>query len=109
MVDQLGTVDEPLKAGEDLIVEIVSTMRSGNKCLLISVNRGEPGRALLDLPGANDLPAVRWKLETLANLSAKKRTQLLRGRIRHSAGRRSQSKDGCSKRLTKPPKLSHLE
>jgi hypothetical protein len=46
---------------------------------LISVKRGEPGWAVLDLPGAKDLPAVRWKLENLAKLSADKRAQLLSG------------------------------
>jgi hypothetical protein len=33
----------------------------------------------MDLPGAKDLPAVRWKLENLAKLRADKRKQLLAG------------------------------
>ena len=46
---------------------------------LISVKSGEPEWALLGLPGAEDLPAVRWKLENLAKLSADKRARLLKG------------------------------
>ncbi len=46
---------------------------------LISVKRGEPDLGLLDVPSAKDLPAVRWKLENLAKLSAGKRKQLLAG------------------------------
>jgi hypothetical protein len=47
-----------------------------NTGFLISVKRGEPDWALLDLPGAKDLPAVRWKLENLAKLSVAKRARL---------------------------------
>ena len=34
------------------------------KRFLISVKRGEPDWAVLDLPDAKDLPAVQWKLRT---------------------------------------------
>jgi len=44
----------------------------GSKHFLISAKRGEPDWALFDLPGAKELPAVRWKLENLAKLNAKK-------------------------------------
>jgi hypothetical protein len=79
MVDQPVTLDELLKAREDLIAEIVGKMPEKHKRFLISVKRGEPDWALLDLPGAKDLPAVEWKLENLAKLSAEKRAQLLKG------------------------------
>jgi predicted nucleotidyltransferase component of viral defense system len=79
MVDQPVTLDELLKAREDLIAEIVGKMPEQHKRFLISVKRGEPEWALLDLPVAKDLPAVQWKLENLAKLSAKKRAQLLKG------------------------------
>ena len=79
MVDQPVTLDELLKAREDLIAEIVGKMPEQHKRFLISVKRGEPDWALLDLPGAKDLPAVQWKLENLAKLSAEKRAQLLKG------------------------------
>jgi predicted nucleotidyltransferase component of viral defense system len=79
MVDKAVTLDELLQAREDLILEIVGKMPEHHRRFLISVKRGEPDWSLLDLPGANDLPAVRWKLENLAKLSADKRKQLLAG------------------------------
>jgi hypothetical protein len=43
------------------------------------VKKGEPDWSLLDLEDAKELPAVRWKLENLAKLSAEKREHLLKG------------------------------
>jgi predicted nucleotidyltransferase component of viral defense system len=79
MVDMPVNLDDLLKAREDLIAEIVGKMPDQHKQFLISVKRGEPNWTLLDLSGAKDLPAVRWKLENLAKLSADKRAQLLKG------------------------------
>jgi predicted nucleotidyltransferase component of viral defense system len=79
MVHDPVTLDELSKAREDLIAEIVGKMPEPHKRFLVSVKRGEPDWALLDLPGAKDLPAVRWKLENLAKLNAKKREELLAG------------------------------
>ena len=53
-------------------------MPEQHKRFLVSVKRGEPDWALLDLPAAKDLPAVRWKLENLAKLSPEKRAELLK-------------------------------
>jgi predicted nucleotidyltransferase component of viral defense system len=78
MVDQPVTLDELLKAREDLIAQIVGKMPEQHKRFLISVKRGQPDWALLDLPGAKGLPAVQWKLENLAKLSAEQRAQLLK-------------------------------
>ena len=79
MVNEPVTLDGLLHARENLIREIVGKMPGQHRRFLISVKRGEPDWALLDLPGAQDLPAVRWKLENLARLSAAKRAQLLKG------------------------------
>jgi len=79
MVDAPVTLEDLLQARESLITEIVGKMPEQHCRFLISVKRGEPDWALLDLPGAKDLPAVRWKLENLAKLSADKRVQLLIG------------------------------
>ena len=79
MVDKPVTLDELLEAREDLIREIVGKMPDQHRLFLISVKRGEPDWALLDLPTAKNLPAVRWKLENLAKLKANKRTLLLKG------------------------------
>lgn len=73
------TLADLLKAREDLIAGIVGEMPGQHKRFLISVKRGKPDGALLDLPGVKDLPAVRWKLENLAKVSVRKREQLLNG------------------------------
>lgn len=78
MVHDPVALDELLKAREDIIAEIVGKMPERHKRLLVSVKRGEPDWALLDLPAAKDLPAVRWKLENLAKLSPEKRAELLK-------------------------------
>jgi hypothetical protein len=78
MVERPISLDDLLVAREDLIREIVGKMPEHHKRFLISVKKGEPDWTLLDLPGAKDLPAVRWKLENLAKLSADKRAQLLK-------------------------------
>jgi len=79
MVHDPVTLDELLKARQDLISGIVGKMPEHHKRFLVSVKRGEPDWALLDVSHARDLPAVRWKLENLARLSADKREQLLKG------------------------------
>jgi predicted nucleotidyltransferase component of viral defense system len=79
MVDEPVSLDELLKAREDLIAEIVGKMSEPHKKFLVSVKTGEPDWSLLDLEDAKDLPAVRWKLENLAKLTAEKRAQLLKG------------------------------
>ena len=78
MVHDSVTLDQLLKAREDLIAAIVGKMPQHHRRFLVSLKRGEPDWALLDLPGAKDLPAVRWKLENLAKLSNEKRAELLK-------------------------------
>jgi hypothetical protein len=79
MVEEPVGFDELLKAREDLILDMVGKMPERHKQFLVSVKKGEPDWSLLDLPGAKDLPAVRWKLENLTKLSAEKRLKLLDG------------------------------
>jgi predicted nucleotidyltransferase component of viral defense system len=79
MVHNPVSLDELLKAREELIAGIVGEMPEPHKRFLISVKRGEPEWNLLDLPGVKDLPAVRWKLENLAKLTSEKRAKLLEG------------------------------
>jgi len=85
MVHDPVTFGELLKAREDLISGIVGKMPEHHKRFMVSVKRGEPDWALLDLPDVKDLPAVRWKLENLAKLSNEKRAELLK-RLRAALG-----------------------
>ena len=77
MTETLVTLDELLQAREDVITGIVGNMPAEHRRFLISIKRGEPDWALLNLPGAEALPAVRWRLKNLARLNATKRAALL--------------------------------
>jgi predicted nucleotidyltransferase component of viral defense system len=79
MTDTPVTLDDLLQAREDLIGNIVGQMPQEQRRFLMSVKRGQPDWALLNLPGAKDLPAVRWKLDNLARLNDSMRTKLLAG------------------------------
>jgi predicted nucleotidyltransferase component of viral defense system len=79
MVDEPVSLDDLLKAREEIIKEIVGKMPEPHKKFLVSVKKREPDWPLLDLEAAKELPAVRWKLENLAKLTAEKRAQLLKG------------------------------
>ncbi len=72
-----ASLDELLHAREDLIAAIVGNMPADHRRFLMTVKRGEPDWALLALPGADSLPAVRWRLENLAKLGATKRAAFL--------------------------------
>jgi hypothetical protein len=71
------SLDELLQAREDLIAAIVGNMPADHRRFLMTVKRGAPDWELLELPGADSLPAVRWRLENLAKLNATKRAALL--------------------------------
>lgn len=79
MVENPVGLEDLIKAREDLIQEVVGRMPEPHKLFLISVKKGQPDWTLLDLPGANDLPAVRWKVDNLAKLPAERRSELLTG------------------------------
>jgi predicted nucleotidyltransferase component of viral defense system len=79
MVDEPVSLDDLLKAREDLVEEIVGKMPDEHKKFLVSVKKGEPNWQLLGVKGAENLPAVRWKIDNLAKLATEKREQLLKG------------------------------
>lgn len=72
------TLDELLEARETLIAEIAGKMPQAHKDFLIGFKRGEPDWSLLGVPGAADLPAVRWKQINLDKLSAEQRDTLVK-------------------------------
>ncbi|WP_076861869.1 nucleotidyl transferase AbiEii/AbiGii toxin family protein [Bradyrhizobium mercantei] len=71
------TLDELLAAREALIAAIAGEMPQAHKDFLIGFKRGEPDWSLLDVPGAADLPAVRWKQINLDKLPAEQRAKLV--------------------------------
>lgn len=77
MTETPVTLEELRQAREDLIGGIVGQMPAQHRRFLISVKRGEPDWSLAGVPGADALPAVRWRLENLAKLATEKRAKLL--------------------------------
>jgi predicted nucleotidyltransferase component of viral defense system len=77
MTDSPVTLDDLIQAREHLIVEIVAKMPMDHRRFLLSLKRGEPEWSLLGVPGAEALPAVRWRLENLAKIDKKKRDALV--------------------------------
>jgi hypothetical protein len=77
MTETPVTLDELLQAREDLIAGVIGNMPADHRRFLVSIKRGEPDWDLLRAPGAEALPAVRWRLENLARLDATKRAALL--------------------------------
>jgi len=43
----------------------------------LGLKRGEPDWKLLGVPGAEELPAVRWKLQNVAKIDKEKRAELI--------------------------------
>jgi hypothetical protein len=52
-------------------------MPEAHKEFLLGFKRGKPDWSLLDVPGAADLPAVRWKQINLDKLPDEQRTKLV--------------------------------
>lgn len=71
------SLDELLKAREDLITEVSGKMPKEHREFLIGFKRGKPNWALLGVDGAAELPAVRWKQINLDKLRAADREKLV--------------------------------
>jgi len=77
MTESPVTIAELLASREELIDQIVGGMPVDHRRFLISFKHGGPNWDLLGLPGAQELPAVRWRLENLAKSSPAKQRALL--------------------------------
>jgi predicted nucleotidyltransferase component of viral defense system len=71
------TLNDLLKAREDLIAEIAGKMPQEHREFLIGFKSGKPDWALLGVDGAAELPAVKWKQVNLDKLSAAARGKLV--------------------------------
>lgn len=76
MTENPVTVEELVAAREALTADIVGKMPAEHRKFLISFERGQPDWALLELPSAADLPAVKWRQLNLDKLSPEKRAAL---------------------------------
>jgi predicted nucleotidyltransferase component of viral defense system len=77
MTEQPVSRDELIAAREALIAGIVGKMPDAHRRFLISFERGAPDWTLLGVPGAAELPAVRWRQQNLDKLSKEKRATLV--------------------------------
>jgi predicted nucleotidyltransferase component of viral defense system len=77
MTDQPVTREELMNAREALIADIVGNMPNAHRRFLVSFERGEPDWGLLQVPGAEKLPAVLWRQQNLDKLSRDRRDALV--------------------------------
>lgn len=77
MTEQPVTADALVAAREALIADIAGRMPDAHKRFLLGFKRGTPDWSLLNLTGAADLPAVRWKQLNLNKLPPAERERLV--------------------------------
>ncbi|QVM84543.1 nucleotidyl transferase AbiEii/AbiGii toxin family protein [Novosphingobium decolorationis] len=77
MTQEPVPLGELIEARERLVRLIVTDMPAEHRRFLLGFKRGEPDWDLLGLPGAVDLPAVRWRQQNLAKLPADRRAGLI--------------------------------
>jgi len=77
MTETPVTQKELEEAREQLILDIVGKMPERHRDFLVSFKEKKPDWTLLDITGAEDLPAVRWRMQNLAKLGEGRRTELL--------------------------------
>ena len=70
-------VGELTKARTALVEAIVGDMPDGHKSFLLGFKKGDPDWSLLGVPGAENLPAVQWKMQNLNKLGKTKRAELV--------------------------------
>ena len=77
MTVEAVTVDELNQARADLIAALHQRFGEHEKAFQMAFKRGEPSWDVLGVAHAADLPAVRWKLQNLAQMSADKHREAL--------------------------------
>jgi len=81
-----GMTREPVTLGQlestrtDLLSAIKGQFTAQDADFLLSLKRGEPDWRLLNLPSIEELPAVRWKLRNIMEMTASKRAEAV-GRL----------------------------
>src|SRR5712692_2601129 len=73
MTDEPVPLEDLLAAREALIADIVGKMPNDHWRFLVSFERGEPDWALLGIPAASELPAIKWRQQKLDALTVKER------------------------------------
>lgn len=71
------SIDTLYDAHARLVADLVANMPNNHKRFLYSFYQGEPQWALLDVPGCDQLPAVRWRQHNLAQAPEGTHTELV--------------------------------
>jgi predicted nucleotidyltransferase component of viral defense system len=75
MADQ-NISQETLEATRKQLVRLInSSLTPQERSFLLSFKNRTPDWSLLDLPGIDQLPAVRWKMQNLANMNPEKHSE----------------------------------
>jgi predicted nucleotidyltransferase component of viral defense system len=77
MTTEAVALDDLIAARETLIASISGEMPESHRRFLLDFKRGTPDWELLGVPGASELPAVRWKQINLDKLSTENRARLV--------------------------------
>jgi predicted nucleotidyltransferase component of viral defense system len=77
MTTEAVALDELIAARETLIASISGEMPESHRRFLLDFKQGTPDWELLGVPGASELPAVRWKQINLDKLSNENRARLV--------------------------------
>jgi predicted nucleotidyltransferase component of viral defense system len=77
MTDKPVSLKELTDAREAIVQIVVGEMPDAHRKFLMSFERGQPDWALLNVKGAADLPAVRWRMQNLDSLKPEKRAELV--------------------------------
>ncbi|UVL82708.1 nucleotidyl transferase AbiEii/AbiGii toxin family protein [Pseudomonas sp. B21-028] len=73
MTREPATLDQLESTRTSLLTAIREQFTERDADFLLSLKRGEPDWSLLNLPGIDQLPAVRWKLRNIMEMSASRR------------------------------------
>jgi predicted nucleotidyltransferase component of viral defense system len=78
MVIEPVTAEELRSVGERLASRLRKEMTEEERRFIVSVKEGEPQWNLLGIPGIENLPAVRWKLQNIRQMAPTKHREALR-------------------------------
>ncbi len=78
MVVEAVTAEELRVAGEQLVSRLHEEMTQGERRFIVSVKEGEPRWDLLEVPGIESLPAIRWKLQNIRRMAPMKHREAVR-------------------------------
>jgi predicted nucleotidyltransferase component of viral defense system len=77
MTDRPVRIEDLEEAQNAMIASMIGEMPDSHRRFLLSFERGNPDWPLLDVPGAKDLPAVRWRQRNLDTLKTAERAKLV--------------------------------